>query len=988
MKKVLILFTLAAAVTFACKTKKSTQEVTISDPNAFSSQPVAQVEKTYTYDTVPGDPLKARIYTLDNGLKVYLSVYKNAPRIQTYIAVRAGSKNDPADATGLAHYLEHMLFKGTDKYGTKDYAKEAPLLDEIEQLYETYRRTTDEATRKKLYHQIDSISGVAAQFAIANEYDKITAALGAKGTNAHTWVEETVYENNIPSNQLNKWLILEAERFRHPVMRIFHTELEAVYEEKNISLDNDGNKAFEAMMGGLFQKHQYGTQTTIGTIEHLKNPSLTEIKKYYEKYYVPNNMAICLSGDLDPDQTIRAIDKQFGNFKRKDVPAFTVAQEAPILAPIEKHVYGPEAASMGMGFRMPKAGTREADLMLITDKLLFNSRAGLFDLNLNQAQKVLSAYTFTMEMADYSVHYMGADVKEGQKLEQARDLLLAEIENIKKGNFPDWLMSAIITDLKYQNTKSYESNESRANSFVNAFILGIPWSEYTLRQQRLSEYTKADVMQFARQYYNNNYVIVYKHTGEDKNVQKVVKPAITPVEVNRDERSQFLTELANMPSGEIQPVFLDYSKDIKSFTLPNTLPLLYTENTENATFDLYYIFDMGTMSNKKLGMAIDYLPYLGTSKYSPKQLQEEFYKLGCSYNVFSSEEQVWVSLSGLSDNFIAAVELFDQLLHDPQPNKTALKNLVDDNLKYRKDAKLNKNTILQGLRSYSTYGPENPFNYQLTEKEMRAVKPEELTSIIKSLNGYQHRIFMYGSLAQKVAILSLNSYHKVEPQLKPVPANKQFTRMETGKQVYVVDYDMKQAEIMMLSKSVNYNPALAPKVQLFNEYFGGNMSSVVFQELRESKALAYSTNAGFRAPGKKEDPYYITSYIGTQADKLPEAMKGMSDLLNKMPETDVLFDAAKASILQGMRSERITKSAILFSYERARKLGLDYDNRKTVFEQVPNLTLADLRSFQTEYLSNRTYTVMVLGKKTELDLKTLEQYGTVKFLTLKEVFGY
>ncbi|MFY8186230.1 MAG: M16 family metallopeptidase, partial [Bacteroidia bacterium] len=227
------------------------------------------------YETVKGDPLNARIYTLSNGLKVYLSVYKGEPRIQTYIAVKAGSKNDPADATGLAHYLEHMLFKGTDKFGTKEFSKEIVEVNKIEALYEVYRKTKDEAKRKKIYHEIDSISGVAATFAIANEYDKMTAALGCRGTNAFTSVEQTVYVNDIPSNQLENWLTMEAERFRKPILRLFHTELEAVYEEKNRSLDSDDNQVYETLMKELFQNHNYGKQTTIGTIDHLKNPSMT-----------------------------------------------------------------------------------------------------------------------------------------------------------------------------------------------------------------------------------------------------------------------------------------------------------------------------------------------------------------------------------------------------------------------------------------------------------------------------------------------------------------------------------------------------------------------------------------------------------------------------------------------------------------------------------------------------------------------------------------
>jgi predicted Zn-dependent peptidase len=292
-------------------------------PSLMFGQTTAKTPKPKTvveapkYTTVKGDPLNARVYTLSNGLKVYLSVYKGEPRIQTYIAVKAGSKNDPADATGLAHYLEHMLFKGTDKFGTKEFSKEIVEVNKIEALYEVYRKTKDEAKRKKIYHEIDSISGVAATFAIANEYDKMTAAMGCRGTNAFTSVEQTVYVNDIPSNQLENWLTMEAERFRKPILRLFHTELEAVYEEKNRSLDSDENQAYESLMSSLFVNHNYGKQTTIGTIDHLKNPSMTEINKYFYKNYVPNNMAICMSGDFDPDKTIKIIEEKFGKMASK-----------------------------------------------------------------------------------------------------------------------------------------------------------------------------------------------------------------------------------------------------------------------------------------------------------------------------------------------------------------------------------------------------------------------------------------------------------------------------------------------------------------------------------------------------------------------------------------------------------------------------------------------------------------------------------------------
>ncbi len=368
------------------------------------------------YETVANDPLKARIYTLDNGLKVYLTAYADAPRVQTNIAVRAGSKNDPADATGLAHYLEHMLFKGTDIYGSLDFEKEAPMLDEIEALYEEYRTIdmSDVENRERVWRKIDSISGEAAKFAIANEYDKMVTGLGAKGTNAYTSNEKTVYINDIPSNQIEKWLKLEAERFRYPVFRLFHTELEAVYEEKNRGLDSDGNKLFESLFDGLFPNHQYGQQTTIGTIEHLKNPSLTEIRKYFNKYYVPNNMAICLSGDFDYDETIGLINKYWGSFERKEVSAFEVIKETPIAEPVFKEVYGPEAERLYIGFRFDGANTEDAKMLTMVDMVLSNSAAGLIDLNLNQEQELIGGGCFPYVLKDYSMHGFYGSPKQGQ----------------------------------------------------------------------------------------------------------------------------------------------------------------------------------------------------------------------------------------------------------------------------------------------------------------------------------------------------------------------------------------------------------------------------------------------------------------------------------------------------------------------------------------------------------------------------------------------
>jgi predicted Zn-dependent peptidase len=942
------------------------------------------------YETIENDPTNTRIYTLENGLKVYLSVNEEAPRVQTSIAVRAGSKNDPASATGLAHYLEHMLFKGTDMYGTSNFSQEGPLLDQIDSLYEVYRNTTDDVARTALYAQIDSVSQVASTFAIANEYDKMVSEMGAKGTNAYTSFEQTVYINDIPTNQIDKWLSLEAERFRSPQLRLFHTELEAVYEEKNRSLDSDFSKAFTALFDGLYPTHQYGQQTTIGTIDHLKNPSLTEIKKYFNTYYVPNNMAICMSGDFDPDAVFEQIKAKFGGMESKVVPTFEVTKEAPMTSVVVKEEVGPDAEFLYMGYRFDGVGSKASELIQLCDMILANRTAGLIDLNLNQQQKVLEASSFTYILTDYSSHILNGTAKQGQSLEEVKDLLLSQMDSLKAGAFPDWLLEACINDLKIGRIRQLDENWGRTSMMVDAFIQKRDWKDQVGDIEVLKKYTKEDVMAFAKENYNNNYVVVYKRTGKDESTKEVVKPKITPVQVNRDDASPFLKEITAMKFDDIQPRFLDFDKDINQAKMDNGIEIRSVKNDNNDLFDLYYVFDMGKNNNVKIDLALDYLPFLGTTKYSPSEIQQEFYKIGCNFNAFASDEKVYVSLSGLTENFEAGVQLFEHLLADAQPEAEPLKNMIADILKNRADDKLSKGKILfSGLSAYGQYGANSPFKNILSEKELNALTPAELTDIIHGLNSFQHRVLYYGPMTQDELVASVKKNHKVPATLQAIPASKNFVEQNNDKtQVYVVDYDMKQAEIMMLSKKELYNPKTVAAAAIYNEYFGGGMGSIVFQEMRESKALAYSVYSVYRSPSDSAKAHYVMAYIGTQADKLKEAMAGMTDLLNNMPESEKSFELAKKAALEKIRTERITKFSKLWNFETAQKRGLDYDIRKDVYDAIPNMTMADLKAFHEQYIKDSKYNIMVIGKKSGLNIKELETYGPVTYLTLEQVFGY
>lgn len=945
----------------------------------------------FTFETVTNDPLRTRIYTLQNGLRVYLTVYKDKPRIQTSIAVKAGSKFDPHETTGLAHYLEHMVFKGTSHFGTKDFQKEKEELNKIEELYEVYRTKTDPAERKKLYHQIDSISGVAASLAIAQEYDKMVGTIGAQYTNAYTSVEQTVYVNDIPSNELERWLMIEGERFGELVLRLFHTELEAVYEEKNRTLDNDRRKCFEKLFKEMFQKHTYGTQTTIGTIEHLKNPSMKKIHQYFDTYYVPNNMAMCLSGDFEPSATIRLVNKYFGNLKPKKIPEYVPPVENPIAQPIESNVYGYDAESVMLGFRFPGNSNKDVLVMEMINDLLLNESAGLIDLDLNQKQLVLEAGSFPVTMKDYSMHVLWGHPREGQTLENLKQLLMQEIEKIKKGDFPDWLLPAVISDYKLRLYKKYEDNSERADALVEAFTMDMDWKNFASKISDLSKITKQDIIRVANHYYGNNYVAVYKRTGPDTVVQKVDKPSITPVTVNREEQSDFVKNIYKVKPPRLKPVFLDFKQDIKELKIHNDVSVYYKKNEENPTFSMYYYFDFGKNVDPKIEIAVKYLEFLGTEKYSAEQFSQELYKLGCQYNVFVSNEQMWINLSGLEENFQKAISLFEQLLAQCKPDQTAFLNMIDGIIKERNDAKLSKNVILfTAMQNYARYGGDSPFTNVLSDEQLKSLSAEQLIFIIRSLSSLNHRILYYGTQSEKQITGNLGKHHLLPEKLFPIPVSKKFTEQDTKEnKVFWVNYkDMVQAELMFVAKSVKFDKNIVPVASLFNEYFGEGMSSLVFQELRESRALAYSVSSRFRAPASANECHYLTAYIGTQADKLNESLNGMLSLLDNMPLSENIFNMAKNSILGTMETERITKSDILFEYEKAKKRGLDFDLRKDIYGNVQTFTLNDVKKFSDEYVKNKPRTLLVLGSKDKINFKTLEKYGKIQELTLKDIFGY
>ena len=944
------------------------------------------------FETVKGDPINAQIYTLDNGLQVYMSVNKETPRIQTYIAVRAGGKNGPDTSTGLAHYFEHLMFKGTQQFGTSDYSSEEPLLDQIEELFNVYRKTTDEAERAAIYHQIDSISYAASKLAIPNEYDKLMAVIGSDGTNAWTSMDETVYQENIPSNQIENWARIQADRFKNVVLRGFHTELETIYEEKNMSLTQDSRKVWEALDAGLFPNHPYGQRTVLGTQEHLKNPSITDVKNFHDAYYVPNNIRICLAGDFDPKEMVAVIEKYFGDWEPNDNLSFPeIKPEAPITAPVVKEVFGLEAENIALGWRLPAAkdGMKDNATATIASYVLYNGMAGLIDLDVAQQQKVLSLFAGAQEMADYGEFIAMGHPKEGQTLEEVRDIALEEIAKLRAGDFDDSLIPASINQIKRSMMRSYENNASRAQMFIDSFIGGVDWKDYCKQLDYLSAVTKEDVVAFANKYLcDNNYCVVYKRQGVDNNVQKVSAPPITPIVSNRDNQSAFLKEIQASVVKPIEPVYVDFSKDMSQFNLADGVNVLYKKNETNGLFQLTFEYNYGIVDNPALSLAGDYISYLGTPEMSAEQFAAKMYELACDASFYAGTYKSSIVLSGLSENMAEALATFENLVRNAQADENILAGVKSDIQKSRANSLKNQNSCFSALVNYVTYGEEYVKSSRLSNSELEKLTSDDVFAAVKELLDKGHEILYYGPMAEsefKEAVAS----HYIAEGAQALPERFAKKLPIEGNKVYLAQYDANQIRYRQISnRGENYQPDIAPVLNLYNEYFGGGMNTIVFQEMREARGLAYSASARISTPTNLSDTYQFDAFIATQNDKTQTAIEAFDEIINDMPASEAAFNVAKESLIAGCRTQRIIKSGVLDSYVSCRRLGIPEPLTRKIFEEASNMTLDDVVAFQQEWIKGRDYNYVILGDIKDLDLGYLKTLGPIEVIPIEKAFGF
>ena len=817
------------------------------------------------------------------------------------------------------------------------------------------------------------------------------SSIGAEKTNAYTSNDVTCYTEDIPANEVDNWAKIQADRFQNMVIRGFHTELEAVYEEYNIGLTRDGNKEWEALSKLLMPTHPYGTQTTIGTQEHLKNPSIVNIKNYFNRYYVPNNVAICMAGDMDPEKVIATIDKYFGSWKRSDALSFPqFPKQKPLTAPKDTTVMGPEAENIVLAWGFDGGQSLQSDTLDVIANILSNGKAGLMDINLSQKMKYLGGEAFAMSLAEYGLMGISASPKEGQSLDEVKKLVLGEVENLKKGNFPDELLPAVINNMKLEYYHALEKNQDVADQFVDAFIKGREWQTVVGRLDRISKMTKAQIVAFANKYLNNNYALVYKRQGEDTTQKKIDKPQITPIPSNRDLQSDFVKEIIASKTTPIEPRFVDFNKDLVKTKTKKGLPVLYVPNKQSGLFTLSFRYDFGLEADKRLPIAVDYLEYLGTNKLSPEQVKQRFYQLACDYSISAGTDNLNVTISGLNENMPKALWLVEHLLGNAKVDKEAYMELVELVKKSRKDNRSNQNANFGALAAYGIYGPYNKVRNVMSNAELDKTNPQTLLNLLKGLRNYKHEVLYCGQSTPEALVKTIDEGHVIGKTLANVPQGKRYTEMQTKEnEVWMAPYEAKNIYMMLYNNSgKGWNVEQQPMVYLFNEYFGTGMNGIVFQELRETRGLAYNASARYTTPSRVGGTESLQANIISQNDKMMDCVKAFNNIIDEMPQSDKAFELAKQASMKRIATERTTKFGIINAYLQARRLGLDFDIKERIYNALPKITLKEMVEFEKQAMAKKPLRYLILGDEKNLDMKGLEKIGKIKKVTTQEIFGY
>ncbi|MBI1184005.1 hypothetical protein GC194_07025 [bacterium] len=929
-------------------------------------------------------------YTLPNGLTVILNYDETQHGVFGAVAVKAGSKNDPSDATGLAHYQEHMLFKGTTELGTVNWEAEKVYIDSIFIMYDELGKTSDEEQRNVIQKKINRLSVKANEYAVPNEFSNLIKSIGGTGLNAFTMPDMTVYHNAFPANQMEKWLELYSHRFMEPVFRGFQSELEVVYEEYNMNADAFGMKLFQEFQKNLFKNHPYGTQSTIGTIEHLKNPSLTKMYAFFEDYYVANNMVLVLSGNFDVSSTKQFIAEKFGRLKSGTVPEFEVPAQTTFNGRELVEVRMSPIKIGGMGFATVPQGHPDELKIKVINNLLNNAQAsGLLD-ELSNENKLLAAQVVQMPYIDYGANILIFVPKIiGQKLENAEALVNEQLEKLRNGKFADWKLESAKNELYIEEQRKLESKEQLALELINAELMGLDLTSVFNTSEQIRDITKEEIMATAKKYFNSDYLCFYSKQTLKSSKEKIAKPNFKPVIPKKDTSSLYVQEFNKIESGRPIINFIDFNRDVFYEKFGSGHDFYGTENPKNNIFTLRIDYHVGYQTLPLLKYVTNAMSVAGAGNMSGSKLHDTLNYYNCNVQFFAGSDYLRVYVEGLEENLDKVLPIINEMLSHPVLTERNMKTVIQGEKTTRRFEKSEADVLADALYEYMRYGDKSNYLNRLTMHELKKLEPTAITETIIKATQYVATVHYVGKRQAIEAkdLLGTQLPFADKPLMISPEDYRKAIQYDDNTVFFVNKKSARQSKIFLTQNDMDYQPDKQAQINAFNLYFGGDFSGLVLQEIREYRSLAYSSGARIQLPNHLGRPCSFEGYIGTQADKTNEALEVYYKLMREMPSKKERMQMIRDYLTNKLQNDQPGFRYLSGTIAYWKNMGFNSDPRRDLLERYSNMKFSDIYNFYSDEVQKNIIAMAIAGDSRAIDMAALEQFGTLKELKKKHIIS-
>ena len=935
--------------------------------------------------------LKVKEYRLENGLTVWLNEDHSQPKVFGAVVVKAGAKDCPD--TGIAHYFEHMMFKGTDRIGTLDYESEKVLLDSIAMKYDELAMREDTAARARLQKEINELSIRSSEYVIPNEFNRLINRFGGSGLNAATSYDATIYFNTFSPQYMVQWAEINSERLINPVFRLFQSELETVYEEKNMYGDFIGGQVMDTLMARYFGPHPYA-YPIIGSTKNLKNPRLTEMRKFFEDYYVASNMALILSGDFDTQQVMPVLEKTFSRIRSGNVPKpekvmlppFNGREKMKVKFPI------PFIKAMGLGFRGVSANHEDQVALNIAVNLLNNANGTGYLDKLMVEHKLMGALAINESMNEAGILAVAIMPKLLiQSYSSAEKMVWNEINRVKNGDFSDEVFNSLKLEQKRQYASALENIDSRATVMMNLFSQGKNWNDYLNEVARIESITKEDVVRVAQKYFSNNYLCVTKSTGKYPK-DNLPKPAFSPVVPRHaDASSSYAEQLEKIPEQQVAPRIIDFEKDVKTSKLAPLVTLYTTPNPLNDIFTFNISYGIGALEQPELMQLINYLQLLGTDSLPFEQFRSRLQSIGSTLAFDVTPDAFVMKVTGFDNHIDETMELVGDFIRHAKADDKKLRQIVDDAKVSEKAFFKSGDNVASALLEQVKYGDQSRYLRKLSLSQIKKLKGKDLLAVYDKVRNVQCDLHYCGTLPVEKVIGTIRRHIPLERTT--VASNSPYYRelkQYDKPTVFFIDMpDMTQSIVYSYVKGDPVDDKASRHAsRLFSVYFGGDMSSLMFQEIREFRSFAYRTSGRYQLPNHahKGTAGSFTAMLSTQSDKTLDALGVLDSLIRKMPLKPERVEAIKQSLANRINNDYPPFRNLSEKVASARMEGFDRDPAEEFLRDIATMDMQDISRFYREQISGRPVVYVIAGNRKHIDMKKLAEYGTIIKVKKKDIY--